>query len=84
MLGLAKRVKARLLQASTAEVYGNPKVYPPQREEYWGNVNCIAPRSCYDEGKRVAETLMIDYTGRKCGDQDCEDTQYLWSENGGI
>ncbi len=60
MLGIAKRCKARILQASTSEVYGNPKEHP-QRESYWGNVNCIGPRSCYDEGKRVAETLMMDY-----------------------
>lgn len=60
MLGLAKRVKARILQASTSEVYGNPQVHP-QTESYWGHVNCIGPRSCYDEGKRVAETLMMDY-----------------------
>jgi len=60
MLGLAKRVKARVLQASTSEVYGDPQVHP-QPESYWGNVNPIGPRSCYDEGKRVAETLMADY-----------------------
>lgn len=60
MLGLAKRVKARILQASTSEVYGDPVVHP-QTEDYWGNVNCIGLRSCYDEGKRVAETLMMDY-----------------------
>ncbi|ACM21271.1 UDP-glucuronate decarboxylase [Geotalea daltonii FRC-32] len=60
MLGLAKRVRARILQASTSEVYGDPQVHP-QREEYWGNVNPIGIRSCYDEGKRVAETLMMDY-----------------------
>ena len=60
MLGLAKRVKARILQASTSEVYGNPQQHP-QRESYWGYVNPIGPRSCYDEGKRVAETLMMDY-----------------------
>lgn len=60
MLGLAKRVKARILQASTSEVYGDPIIHP-QTEEYWGNVNCIGLRSCYDEGKRVAETLMMDY-----------------------
>ncbi len=60
MLGLAKRVKARILQASTSEVYGDPKVHP-QPESYWGHVNPIGPRSCYDEGKRVAETLMMDY-----------------------
>lgn len=60
MLGMAKRVKARILQASTSEVYGDPLVHP-QPESYWGNVNPIGPRSCYDEGKRVAETLMMDY-----------------------
>lgn len=60
MLGLAKRVKARILQASTSEVYGNPNVHP-QREDYWGNVNPIGIRSCYDEGKRAAETLFFDY-----------------------
>ncbi|MEE8349377.1 MAG: UDP-glucuronic acid decarboxylase family protein [Acidobacteriota bacterium] len=60
MLGMAKRVKARILQASTSEVYGDPKVQP-QGESYWGNVNPIGLRSCYDEGKRVAETLMMDY-----------------------
>ena len=60
MLGLAKRVKARILQASTSEVYGDPAVHP-QVESYWGNVNPIGLRSCYDEGKRVAETLMSDY-----------------------
>jgi UDP-glucuronate decarboxylase len=60
MLGLAKRVKARILQASTSEVYGDPCVHP-QTEGYWGNVNPIGIRSCYDEGKRVAETLMMDY-----------------------
>lgn len=60
MLGLAKRVEARILQASTSEVYGNPQVHP-QPEEYWGNVNPVGVRSCYDEGKRIAETLMTDY-----------------------
>jgi len=60
MLGMAKRVKARILQASTSEVYGDPQVHP-QTESYWGNVNPIGIRSCYDEGKRVAETLMMDY-----------------------
>ena len=60
MLGMAKRVKARILQASTSEVYGDPQVHP-QPEEYWGNVNPVGSRSCYDEGKRVAETLMMDY-----------------------
>lgn len=60
MLGLAKRVDARILQASTSEVYGDPALHP-QPESYWGNVNPIGPRSCYDEGKRVAETLFFDY-----------------------
>jgi UDP-glucuronate decarboxylase len=60
MLGLAKRVRARILQASTSEVYGDPLVHP-QPEEYWGHVNPIGIRSCYDEGKRIAETLMTDY-----------------------
>ena len=60
MLGLAKRLNARILQASTSEVYGDPSVHP-QPEEYWGNVNPIGPRSCYDEGKRCAETLFFDY-----------------------
>ncbi len=60
MLGLAKRLKARILQASTSEVYGDPAVHP-QTEAYWGNVNPIGIRSCYDEGKRVAETLFMDY-----------------------
>ncbi len=59
-LDLAKLTKARVLQASTSEIYGDPQVHP-QSEEYWGNVNTIGPRSCYDEGKRVAETLMFDY-----------------------
>lgn len=60
MLGLAKRLKAKILQASTSEVYGDPAVHP-QTEDYWGNVNPIGPRSCYDEGKRCAETLFFDY-----------------------
>jgi UDP-glucuronate decarboxylase len=60
MLGMAKRVRARILQASTSEVYGDPLVHP-QTEDYFGNVNCIGNRSCYDEGKRVAETLFMDY-----------------------
>ena len=60
MLGLAKRVRARILQASTSEVYGAPEIHP-QQESYWGSVNPIGLRSCYDEGKRVAETLMMDY-----------------------
>ena len=60
MLGLAKRKRARILQASTSEVYGDPQVHP-QREDYWGHVNPIGPRACYDEGKRCAETLFFDY-----------------------
>jgi UDP-glucuronate decarboxylase len=60
MLGLAKRVRARVLQASTSEVYGDPEIHP-QKEEYWGNVNPVGRRSCYDEGKRLAETLFFDY-----------------------
>ena len=60
MLGLAKRVRARILQASTSEIYGDPEVHP-QKEDYWGHVNPIGKRSCYDEGKRVAETLFFDY-----------------------
>ena len=64
MLGLAKRVKAKILQASTSEVYGDPSVHP-QTESYWGNVNPIGPRSCYDEGKRCAETLFFDYHRQK-------------------
>lgn len=60
MLGLAKRVRAKILQASSSEIYGNPTEHP-QKENYWGNVNSIGPRSCYDEGKRCAETLFFDY-----------------------
>jgi len=60
MLGLAKRVRARVLLTSTSEIYGDPKEHP-QHESYWGNVNTIGPRSCYDEGKRVAETMMYSY-----------------------
>ena len=60
MLGLAKRLRAKILQASTSEVYGDPEVHP-QPEKYWGRVNPIGPRSCYDEGKRCAETLFFDY-----------------------
>jgi UDP-glucuronate decarboxylase len=60
MLGLAKRLHAKILQASTSEVYGDPEIHP-QHESYWGNVNPIGPRSCYDEGKRCAETLFFDY-----------------------
>ena len=64
MLNLAEKNKARLLQASTSEIYGDPEVHP-QPEEYWGNVNPIGERSCYDEGKRVAETLCLDYHREK-------------------
>ena len=60
MLGLAKRIRAKVLQASTSEVYGDPEIHP-QTEDYWGHVNPIGPRSCYDEGKRVAETLFVNY-----------------------
>jgi UDP-glucuronate decarboxylase len=60
MLGLAKRVKAKILQASTSEIYGDPEIHP-QNETYWGHVNAIGPRACYDEGKRCAETLFFDY-----------------------
>ena len=60
MLGLAKRIKAKIFQASTSEVYGDPTIHP-QTEDYWGNVNPIGPRACYDEGKRCAETLFFDY-----------------------
>src|SRR3954470_1829850 len=67
MLGLAKRVHARILQASTSEIYGDPEIHP-QPESYWGNVNCIGIRSCYDEGKRLAETLMMDYHRQNRGD----------------
>ena len=67
MLGLAKRVQARIFQASTSEVYGDPTQHP-QKESYWGNVNTIGPRSCYDEGKRCAETLFFDYFQSKISD----------------
>lgn len=60
VLGLARRLQARVFQASTSEIYGDPEVHP-QPESYWGHVNTIGPRSCYDEGKRVAETLFFDY-----------------------
>jgi UDP-glucuronate decarboxylase len=63
MLGLAKRVRATILQASTSEVYGDPEIHP-QTEAYWGRVNPIGPRACYDEGKRCAETLFFDYYGQ--------------------
>jgi UDP-glucuronate decarboxylase len=71
MLGLAKRLDAKIFQASTSEVYGDPVVHP-QPEGYWGNVNPIGPRSCYDEGKRCAETLFFD-------DQGCPLLQHLWT-----
>ena len=67
MLGLAKRLNIKILQASTSEVYGDPEVHP-QKESYWGNVNPIGPRSCYDEGKRCAETLFFDYYRQHCLD----------------
>ena len=67
MLGLAKRVKAKMLLTSTSEIYGDPKVHP-QPESYWGNVNTIGPRSCYDEGKRVAETMMYSYKNQNAVD----------------
>ena len=63
MLGLAKRINAKILQASTSEVYGDPSIHP-QTEDYWGNVNPIGPRACYDEGKRCAETLFINYNSQ--------------------
>ena len=74
MLGLAKRVRARILQASTSEVYGDPNLHP-QPESYWGHVNPIGIRSCYDEGKRVAETLMMDYN-RQNGVDASEDGRF--------
>jgi UDP-glucuronate decarboxylase len=67
MLGLAKRLKVPILQASTSEVYGDPEVHP-QHESYWGRVNPVGPRSCYDEGKRCAETLFFDYQSRRSSD----------------
>ena len=78
MLGLAKRVKAKILQASTSEVYGDPEVHP-QTESYWGKVNPIGLRACYDEGKRCAETLFFDYhRAAPSQDQGGADIQYLW------
>ena len=78
-LGLAKRVGARILQASTSEVYGDPEVHP-QPEEYRGNANPIGLRACYDEGKRYAETLFFDYhQGEQGGHPGSPDLQYLWS-----
>jgi UDP-glucuronate decarboxylase len=78
MLGLAKRVKAKILQASTSEVYGDPEVHP-QDEAYWGRVNPIGPRSCYDEGKRCAETLFFDYRRQHNLDQGRAHLQHIWS-----
>lgn len=79
MLGLAKRTKAKILQASTSEVYGDPMAHP-QVETYWGNVNPIGLRSCYDEGKRCAETLFMDYHRReRSTDQNHPDIQHLWA-----
>ena len=76
MLGLAKRLRAKILQASTSEIYGDPSVHP-QREDYWGHVNPIGPRSCYDEGKRCAETLFFDLAATSHADQGGPDIQYL-------
>ena len=77
MLGLAKRVKAKIFQASTSEVYGDPAMHP-QEESYWGNVNPIGPRSCYDEGKRCAETLFFDYRRQhQAADQGRAHLQHL-------
>ena len=77
MLGLAKRLRAKILQASTSEVYGDPDVHP-QTEDYWGHVNPVGPRSCYDEGKRCAETLFFDYWRQhKLHDQGRADLQHL-------
>ena len=78
MLGLAKRTKARILIASTSEVYGDPEVHP-QPESYWGHVNPIGPRACYDEGKRVAETLAYAYE-KQSGVEVWGDVQ-SWSRN---
>jgi UDP-glucuronate decarboxylase len=78
MLGLAKRLRCKILQASTSEVYGNPSVHP-QVEEYWGNVNPIGPRSCYDEAKRCAETVFFDYPPAQPADKGGADLQYLWA-----
>ena len=81
MLGLAKRIRATILQASTSEVYGDPQIHP-QVESYWGHVNPIGPRSCYDEGKRCAETLFFDYRRQHdLADQGAEDFQHLRAAN---
>jgi UDP-glucuronate decarboxylase len=79
MLGLAKRVKAKILQASTSEVYGDPEIHP-QAESYWGRVNPIGLRSCYDEGKRcVRDTVLRLLASAWLEDQGCADLQHLWS-----
>src|SRR6266571_1264825 len=79
MLGLAKRVKAKILQASTSEVYGDPEIHP-QSEDYWGRVNPVGMRSCYDEGKRCAETLFFDYWRQhSVRIKVAADLQHLWS-----
>ena len=79
MLGLAKRLRCKIFQASTSEIYGDPTIHP-QPEEYWGNVNSIGPRSCYDEGKRCAETLVFRLSSSaRVGDQGREDLQHLWT-----
>ena len=78
MLGLAMRLDAKVLQASTSEVYGDPIVHP-QPEYYWGNVNPVGYRSCYDEGKRCAETLFMDYHRQNDVREDYPHIQYVWS-----
>ena len=81
MLGLAKRLKCKIFQASTSEVYGDPTIHP-QTEDYWGNVNPVGPRSCYDEGKRCAETLFFDYHRQMgLGDQGRPHLQHLRAQN---
>ncbi len=82
LLGLAKRVRAPIPQASTSEVYGDPGVHP-QTEDYWGNVNLVGPRACYDEGKRCAETLFFDYQRpARPADQGGAHLQYLRAAHG--
>ena len=81
MLGLAKRLRARILQASTSEVYGDPEIHP-QPERYWGRVNPIGPRACYDEGKRCVETLFCRLLPPACtADQGCAELQYVWTQH---
>ena len=81
VLGLAKRLKAKVFQASTSEVYGDPSVHP-QHESYWGNVNPIGPRSCYDEGKRCAETLFLRLPqAAQRPNKSRSNIQYLWAED---